>query len=394
MKKYIKNVLKNVKVLYLIYFYLFSCFLKFLGLFIKVDDNLVLFVSYGGKKYDDSPKVIYEYMKKTEKYKKFKFVWGFIEPNKYDIDENDKVKIDTIKYYIVALKAKYWITNSSVERGLNFKRKENIYVLFMHGLTAIKKSTKKFISKGKQFKMKKPEKFDKVFIEGKKEKELVLQNINVDEKNLYNYGLPRCDELIEISKNKFKIEKIKAKLGINTYKKIILYAPTYREFRKNAKMESITKVKLDMNRLKKELSDEYIFISTAHYETGKLLNIKFDNKFSYNAFNYNSINELLAISDILISDYSNIVFDYTILEKPIICYGFDYEDFIKKGRDSYTDLNKLFLGGVIKTEESLIKTLKNINYEEYCLHSKKIREEYIKNYGNATQKCVEEIFSY
>ena len=61
-------------------------------------------------------------MKTQEKYKKYKIYWAFLNPDEFEIEGAKKVKCDTIKYFIIALKAKYWITNSLLERGLRLKK--------------------------------------------------------------------------------------------------------------------------------------------------------------------------------------------------------------------------------------------------------------------------------
>ena len=60
-----------------------------------------------------------------------------------------------------------------------------------------------------------------------------------------------------------------------------------------------------------------------------MLNIPENDSFVINAFDYPFINDLLIVSDILISDYSSVVFDYSILERPILCYGYDYDLYMK-----------------------------------------------------------------
>lgn len=75
------------------------------GKFQKIDDHVVLFVSFMGKSFNDSPKVLYDYMQKNEQYKKYRCVWAFERPEKYP--ELETVKIDTPAYFKMALKAKY-----------------------------------------------------------------------------------------------------------------------------------------------------------------------------------------------------------------------------------------------------------------------------------------------
>ena len=392
MKIKIKNFIKSHPFFYQIYYYIASFIVRILAFFVKVDDKKILFVSYGGKKFDDSPKVIYEALKRDDKLKDFSFTWAFIDPDKYqNMPQEEKVKIDTFSYYIKALKSKYWISNASIQRGLNFKSKRHKNILFMHGLTALKKSSKDFKSIGKQFKMVKPEKFDKVFIEGKKERKFVLENIDVDEKNLYNYGLPRCDELLGIANNDKLLEEIKRKLNIPLGKKVILYAPTYREYNALRFSGIHTKPQLDLEKWQESLGENYVLLITSHYEIGNKFDFTYNKDFAFDVADYNSMNELLAISDILVTDYSNIVFDFSILKRPFFCYGYDYSEYVKKGRGFYTPLSEIYKDGIIEEEDLLLEKIKTSDLEKLKEHSKNICNEFILHYGDATLRCIEEI---
>ncbi len=130
---------------------------------------------------------------------------------------------------------------------------------------------------------------------------------------------------------------------------------------------------------------------TAHYQVGKLLGLPKDTPFIINAFDYPYMNDLLMIADILISDYSSVVWDYTILERPILCFGYDYDKYFKE-RGTYLDLEKVFLNGVIKTQEQLVDIIKNMDYEKQIEHTKKMKQEFIVIEKNATEKIAKMIF--
>ena len=100
------------------------------------------------------------------------------------------------------------------------------------------------------------------------------------------------------------------------------------------------------------------------------------------------MNDLIKVSDILISDYSSIVFDYSIMERPIFCYGYDYDDYlVERG------LGQLFSHGVLRTEDELLSAIKSINYDKECAYTRDcINNEYIASYGNASEKAVKIIF--
>ena len=389
MRNKVRNILKSSSLIYNLYFYIISFGLQFIGLFVRTDNNLVLFVSYSGRKYDDSPKVLYEYIKNNNKYLNYKLVWAFENPSNYlEVPDNEKLKIDTFKYYLTALKAGYWITNSSVTRGLRFKKKKTKYVIFQHGTVGIKKLGKDIEKGNKSFKIKKEDNIDMFIIQGKKEKPILEKALNLYGK-IYEYGLPRNDELYEVTDT--KIKECRKKLGIPDGKKVIVYTPTFREFYKDNKLNSYVSMPFDIDKMKKAFNDEYVLVITAHYEVSKMLNIPENDPFVINAFNYPYINDLLISADILISDYSSVVFDYSILERPILCFAYDYEMYMKE-RGTYTDLNKLFFDGVIKTQDKLIEVIKEMDYEKECKHSKEIKEEYLLNYKNTVEVAAKNIF--
>ncbi len=97
------------------------------------------------------------------------------------------------------------------------------------------------------------------------------------------------------------------------------------------------------------------------------------------------------IADILISDYSSVVWDYSILERPILCFAYDYDTYLSK-RGTYEDLNKIFYKGIIKTQEELIDRIKNMKIGEYIEHTKKIKKDYIIEEKNSIPKVTKIIF--
>ena len=97
------------------------------------------------------------------------------------------------------------------------------------------------------------------------------------------------------------------------------------------------------------------------------------------------------IADLLISDYSSVVWDYAILERPIFCFGYDYDKYFTE-RGTYLNLEEVFFDGVIRTQEQLIKAIQNMNYEKQLEHTKKMKEEYVVLEENATEKIAKIIF--
>ncbi len=389
-KMKIKNFIKHNRLVYVVYYYLFSTILRLIGRFVAIDDNCALFVSYGGKKYDDSPRFVYQYIKDFAAYSWLKPIWAFKNPDDFP-EVTNKVKIDSIAYFLTAIKSKYWITNSSCARGLNFKKRDTINAFFVHGMTGIKKIGADIENKENTYKQLFKEQFDYIFIEGKEETPLLEKAWGISKDQLFLTGLPRNDDLVCVSDT--EIESIKQKINIPQEKKVILYAPTFREERVDSALNSVLSIPFDFAKWEQKLSNEYVLLITAHYEVERLLDSIPNNGFVFNVFNYPVLNDLLKISDILITDYSSIVFDYSILEKPIFCYGYDYDEYMKN-RGTYNDLNTLFSHGVIRNEDELISLIHNIDYEKECDFTKvKIKDRFIACYGDATKKAADIIFN-
>ena len=389
MKSKIKSFVKQNKVIYNIYYHLGSFFLRFIGLFVKTDPDLILFISYGGQKYDDSPRVVYEYLLEHPVAAKHKYVWAFIDPDKFPQVEQ-KVKVDTLSYYITAMRAGYWITNSSASRGLNFRKKQTKNYLFQHGMAGIKKIGTDVELFDKAFRIGFHETFDAIFIEGKKELDILPRAWQMDPSVFHMTGLPRNDDLATVTED--EIKSIKDRLGIPQSKKVILYAPTFREFSRAEVGRNALGIPFDFSKWEKALGQEYVLLVTAHYEVAKLLDELPKNDFVVNAFQYPVLNDLIKVSDILISDYSSIVFDYSIMERPIFCYGYDYDAYSAE-RGLYTDLEQLFSHGVLRTEDEVLKAIQEINYKQECEYTRShIKHEYIATYGDAAGKAIQIIF--
>lgn len=389
MKSKIKAFVKSNKTIYSLYYHLGSFFLRIIGLFVKTDPDLILFISYGGQKYDDSPRVVYEYLLKHPVSSKHKYVWAFIEPDKFPQVEQ-KVKVDTLTYYITAMRAGCWITNSSASRGLDFRKKKTKNYLFQHGMAGIKKIGIDIQQAEKAFKIEFNEQFDAIFVEGKKEIPLLAHAWQKDPSVFYTTGLPRNDDLAAVTEDEMK--SIRKRFGIPQSKKVILYAPTFREFSRAVDGRNVLGIPIDFLKWEAVLGQEYVLLVTAHYEVAKLLDELPENDFVINAFKYPVLNDLVKVSDILVSDYSSIVFDYSILERPIFCYGYDYDSYAEE-RGIYTDLNELFSHGVLRTEDELLRAIKQIDYPAECRYTREhIKDAYIASYGDAAEKAVKVIF--
>lgn len=350
------------------------------GCFVPCDENLVLFVSFMGMGFNDSPRAIYDYMQRHPAYQGYHCVWAFEHPENFP--EQESVKIDTFAYFRTAIRAKYWITNTNIERGLRFKKKEQMYLNTWHGIAL------KHI--GNDCPGRKDFNFDTVnhlVVSGDYDEKIYKSAFRARENTYLRCGMPRNEELWRMDAR--KREQCRAVLGIPAGKKVILYAPTWRESADGGKSYEI-KPPIHFSEWKKELGEEYIVLFRAHHQTTRVLGIQYD-AFVRDASDYPAVNDLMAASDLLITDYSAIAFDYSILCKPIFCYAYDYETYLAS-RGTYFEVDELYPNKSCRTESELLRRIKTMDYEKECANTRVFRDRFVQYGAGATRACVEAVF--
>lgn len=169
-----------------------------------------------------------------------------------------------------------------------------------------------------------------------------------EDDKIYVIGCPRTDlffneHLLENMCNKFYGEYPELKS-----KKLILYAPTFRDNELNADIH------LDIGELLSNLSDEYVIGLRLHPHIASQLDSNILNDRVYDFSKYNRLNTLLIVSDVLISDYSSIIFEYALLNKPILFYAYDFDEFKKNSRGFYEDYESIVPGPILTDTLDLI----------------------------------------
>ena len=350
------------------------------GVFVPLDEKLILFSSFMGKSFGDSPKVIYDYILSHPEYKDYQCVWAFEAPEKYP--DLQAVKIDTPAYFKLALKAKFWCTNTNVERGLKFKKSGQVYLNTWHGI-ALK-------TIGNDCPGRKDYNFDTVdylVVSGDYDEKVFKSAFNAQEKSYIRCGMPR-NEALWTAGEKEKAD-MRRKLGLPADKTVILYAPTWRESTDGGKTYAI-KPPIHFDKWENSLGNDFIVLFRAHHQTTKVLGVEY-NDFVWNVSDYPAVNDLMIASDILITDYSAIAFDYSILCRPIFCYAYDYESYLAE-RGTYFDMDSLYPNKSCRTEEELLRRIRGLDYDLECENTRSFRDRFIQYGIGATEACVKALF--
>ena len=368
----------------------------------KIDDKLVYFQTFSGRGYSDSPKAIYEYMLNSPEYKDYKFVWSFRKPEKYAELKNERTSV--VKFRSRAdnkalRQAKYWISNY---RMLDHQhpRKGQIYLQCWHG-TPLKRLGYDLIASDNSMNSLR-EIRSKYRTDAKKFAYLLSPSPFASEKfagawnlvktkqthKILEAGYPRNDRLVRASEEERK--ELREKLGLEG-KKVILYAPTWRDNQHSSGEGYTYKAEVDFDKLRDELSDEYIILFRAHYLVANSFDFDRYEGFIRDMSQYSDINDLYIASDLLVTDYSSVFFDYANLQKPVIFYMYDLEEYAGELRGFYISLDEL-PGPIVRDEDGLIREIRNAESWHVDETYTKFREKYNPlDDGNASRRVAEAI---
>lgn len=377
------------------YFPIMKLSYKIMRKVIPVNDKIIVFESGLGRQYSDSPKVIYEELVKRDL--DYEYIWISNKRIPFRNLSSKRIKRLSPSYYYYLARAKYWVNNQNFPKYIE-KGKNNIYLQTWHG-TPLKKmvndldhvvgraddyleSTTRLaedwnylISPSKYA----TEKFSSAF----KYKNKILET-----------GYPRNDIFYKENKNEMK-KDIKNRLNIPKDKKIILYAPTFRD---NEKLNNKFQLdfQLDLKQMQEKLGENYIILVRLHVIVSTKLIISEDlTEFAINVSNYNDMQELLLISDVLITDYSSSMFDFANTKKPMLFYTYDLKEYRDDVRGFYIDFEAEAPGPLLFNTEEVIKSLENI--DQITVNYKEKYNKFVQKYceledGSATERIVDIIF--
>jgi CDP-glycerol glycerophosphotransferase len=150
---------------------------------------------------------------------------------------------------------------------------------------------------------------------------------------------------------------------------------------------------MNFDRMRQKLSDEYIIAFRGHYLVANSFNFKKYEGFVYDVSKTNDINKLYIASDLLITDYSSVFFDFANLKRPMIFYMYDFCKYENDTRGFYIDVDEL-PGPLVKTTNKLIEAIKSIDVDNFECDEKYLAFNNKYNYlddGQASKRVVKRI---
>lgn len=350
----------------------------------KVKKNKIVFDNFLGKGYGCNPKYIAEEIIKQGL--DYDLVWLVEDMNQEMPKEIRKVKFGSIKSFYELATAKVWIDNVRNYKGVN-KKNNQYYIQTWHGTVGLKSVeggaidtlSEEYIEEAKY-----DGSITNLFLTNNEAQVEYIKKYFWYNGEISCYGSPRCDILykkpVEIK------DKVYECFNIQKKEKIVLYAPTFR------KTGNFDVYKFDYEKcckiLEKKFDQNYIMLIRLHPNISFLSNqIKYNKKIK-NATNYPDIQELLAISDVVISDYSSVSFEAGIVNKPAFIFAKDLDEYENGDRKLLYKLDEIPFD-TATTEEKLYENIMNFSKPKFDAKCKKFYQKIgLVNNDNSSENIV------
>ena len=323
----------------------------------------VVFATYRTTNLSDNFKFIYKEMKSQNLDFQYKFLFKKMESG----------LVGKIKYLLHLIKATYYLATSSFFIIDDFYfpvyvvklRKGTEVIQVWHACGAFKKFGYSVLDKEygadnnyiKHVPIHKN--YSHVLVSSEEVSKYYAEAFNMSEDNIRPIGVPRIDLFFKEDLKKEAISRVYQAYPVLQGKKLILYAPT---FRGATQADMHMDIPFDIDQVISSFDDETILGLKMYPFVRNLPDLtEYNNVIDMSS--YPEINDILLISDQLITDYSSIVFEYSLLERPMIFYAHDRDTYIKE-RDFYYEYESLVPGPIVDNTKDLIEALQMHNFDQ------------------------------
>ena len=368
---------------------------------LPVDPNILLFESNLGRNYTGNPRAIYEELVRQGLDKKYRCYFIFEDTKTVIPGLAKKVKRNRFRYFLLFARAGVWISDSRFPMYI-IKRPECRYIqtwhgtplkklaldmdtVFMAGETGIDDYKKNFYENAKTW---------DYLISQNHYSTVIFRRAFGFKKTMLEIGYPRNDILFQMNHAE-DIRNLKLSLGLPLDKRIILYAPTWRDNEFYGQGKYKFNPSIDFSLLQEALGGDSVLIVKYHYLVMDRIDWSPYHGFIYSFDMSYDIALLYLVSDLLITDYSSVMFDYNLLKRPMFFYCYDLEEYKDTLRGFYFDFLEEAPGPVVLTTQDLIDAILHYNSDDY----RKKQEAFTKKYnhlddGQASKRIVQLIESF
>ncbi|RBP65420.1 CDP-glycerol glycerophosphotransferase [Brevibacterium sanguinis] len=350
----------------------------------KIDKTLVLVESHMGRSHFDSPRVIADELRRRRP--DLRVVWSAEQGQNWAMGRDDIVVRHTEDYYRTLARAAYIIDNQGLPDGF-VKQPGQVYVQTWHGIP-IKKmgfdeaSIAYASEESKRNFARKVGYWDFLTIPSNYFEEVFVPAFGFSGKRLPQ-GSPRNDALVGRSDT---TAVAKTRLDLDLNRATVLYAPTFRT-------PGTASIELELDELVEALGEDVQILLRPHY----LNRIRVPHYLRANVVDVSGLDDtsqVLLASDVLVSDYSSIIFDYLTLDRPVILYAYDLDDYMSAARGTYFDLREERPGPIVADQDELVRAIRKVlNSDEDAERRSRFREKFAGiEPGDSAQKTVDTVW--
>lgn len=348
---------------------------NFFAVVMPVRKRTIIFESFNGKKPSDNPYYIWLELEKNPEIKKnWKVYWGIKKENYNELKRMYPsitfIPRFSFRWLVCMTTANYWVFNSRMPHWLK-KNHKTIYIQTWHGtplkrlgtdIQSVKMPSTSTHSYHINF-VKETKRWDYLIAPNVYSREIFKESFKYENQFL-SMGYPRNDKLVQSKDNEKLIQYLKKKITGKEKGKIFLYAPTWRDDYFISKGIYKFFMPFNLDKLFSKLDEDDILIIRPHYLVKDTINVwGYEDRVLICADE--EINDLFLICDLLITDYSSVMFDYSILLKPILFYAYDFNYYNENLRGFYFDIEKEAPGKFVKTEEEFYTEIWMFNTNKY-----------------------------
>ena len=320
--------------------------------------DAVLFMCFGGRRATDSPRrLLEEFQRRSSQWPMYWAVADFSVPVPAG---TEPVLIGSRLWYQLLTESRILINNNNFPFYFR-KREGQVYIQTWHG-TPLKKlgndvARTSFSLSYWNLMWREAEYWDALLAQNEYAAG-VLANCFGFEGRVVTEGYPRNDSLTPERMEQSRAA-IRTKLGIPEGKTAILYAPTWRDDAKNASRQYEMVTYLDFEKAQQQLGSDYVLLLRGHHNIASQRQTA-ANKFVIDVTEYPEVNDLYTAADILVNDYSSVMFDFCVTGKPIIFLTPDIAQYRDSTRGFYFDLEEKAPGPLLSTTEEVVHSIQNI----------------------------------
>ena len=362
---------------------------------LPVRPGLVVFESHMGTQYSDSPRYIYEAAKAAGLDELgLRPVWSYARRTDGFPTDVRLVRRESWRYHHDLARAEFWVDNQGFPRGYA-RRPETTYLQTWHG-TPLKRMgfdspalERAGAGVRRQHKAM-MRRWSALLVPSEYFVETFVASYGY-EGRLVRKGLPRNDLLVRGVDDGW-VKDRKRELGLPADRRLVLYCPTFRD--RARRLGTPYELPLDLEVMRRALGEDVHLMLRTHYLDKLELTARYD-AFATDVSRHHDVTELMLLADVLVTDYSSVMFDFANTGRPMVFFTYDYEDYVRDERGTYLDLPDVAPGPMAATTDELVAALRSVDddvaryRDRYATFRKRFCE---YETGHAAEHVVEEFF--